>query len=459
MREVAASGSESTTTKVSSPADASYRRHVWVATAMWVALLLAVTLERSIPALPSAAGAAMRVLGVLIAAYIVLVRPPGLSRDPDRSPLLLGAFVAVPAVGAILALYRVEPGDALNHLASILALVAAGCLDFRALAQSVHRALLMLIAASLVIGVVYSPTVDPNERAFLRPVYDGRLRGLLGSANVLGECGVLLVIVSLIAFVGWRRYVGIGVALLGIVAASSQTALVVAGVMIVLAVALTLRRAGAGTALALGSVVLLSGAVVGFFVWVNEPREQSIGSSLSKITFSNRTDVWQFVLRQDIPFTGMGQSRIETLFAHTRIEGAVGVASVHNALLDGYARDGYLGLLVLVVMLVILIAAAVSRRAELALLPIAALVIEGALEVTPTHVPFYALVYALVVISLHTSPTAILGGPPAWVRRETSAGWRLPGREGATTHGLPDPPIGRHDREQDLREVADEPGS
>ena len=441
MREVAASGSESTTTKVSSPADASYRRHVWVATAMWVALLLAVTLERSIPALPSAAGAAMRVLGVLIAAYIVLVRPPGLSRDPDRSPLLLGAFVAVPAVGAILALYRVEPGDALNHLASILALVAAGCLDFRALAQSVHRALLMLIAASLVIGVVYSPTVDPNERAFLRPVYDGRLRGLLGSANVLGECGVLLVIVSLIAFVGWRRYVGIGVALLGIVAASSQTALVVAGVMIVLAVALTLRRAGAGTALALGSVVLLSGAVVGFFVWVNEPREHSIGSSLSKITFSNRTDVWQFVLRQDIPFTGMGQSRIETLFAHTRIEGAVGVASVHNALLDGYARDGYLGLLVLVVMLVILIAGGSQQTRRACAAADRGLGDRGgARGDSPTHVPFYALVYALVVISLHTSPTAILGGPPAWVRRETSAGRRLPGREGATTHGLPDPP-------------------
>ena len=74
----------------------------------------------------------------------------------------------------------------------------------------------MVAGRSFRLGVVYAPAVDPNERAFLRPVYDGRLRGLLGSANVLGECGVLLVIVSLIAFVGWRRYVGIGVALLAL---------------------------------------------------------------------------------------------------------------------------------------------------------------------------------------------------------------------------------------------------
>ena len=228
MRDLAASGSGPTTAMASSPADAPYRRHVWVATAMWVTLLLAVTLERSIPALPGAAGWLMRGLGVLIAAYIILVRPAGApGRDPARSQVLLLAFVAVPAVGAILALYRVEPGDCLNHLASMLALFAAARLDVRALAVSVRRALMLLIAASLVIGLVYAPTVDPNERAYLRPLYDGRLRGLLGSANVLGECGVLLVVVSLIAFVGWRRYASIGVALAGIVAASSQTSLVV----------------------------------------------------------------------------------------------------------------------------------------------------------------------------------------------------------------------------------------
>ena len=432
MRDLAASGSGPTTAMASSPADAPYRRHVWVATAMWVTLLLAVTLERSIPALPGAAGWLMRGLGVLIAAYIILVRPAGApGRDPARSQVLLLAFVAVPAVGAILALYRVEPGDCLNHLASMLALFAAARLDVRALAVSVRRALMLLIAASLVIGLVYAPTVDPNERAYLRPLYDGRLRGLLGSANVLGECGVLLVVVSLIAFVGWRRYASIGVALAGIVAASSQTSLVVSLLVIVLAVALTLRRSGAGTLLALGVLVLLSGAVVGIFAWLNEPRAASLGHTLSQLTFSSRTDVWQFVLRQDIPFTGMGQSRIEDLFAHNRIEGATGVSSVHNIVLDGYARDGYPGLLVIVFMLVTLIVVVVSRRAELALLPIAAFLIEGMLEVSPSHVPFLALTYAAVVISMQTSATAILGGPPSWATRERSARRRLPGRKGA----------------------------
>ena len=63
-------------------------------------------------------------------------------------------------------------------------------------------------------------------------------------------------------------------------------------------------------------------------------------------------------------------------------------------MLDGYARDGYPGLLVIVFRLVTLIVVVVSRRAELALLPIAAFLIEGMLESPPRTCRSWALTYA-----------------------------------------------------------------
>ena len=83
--------------------------------------------------------------------------------------LLLTGFVSVPALGAVLALLRGEPGDSLNHLGNVLSLVAVSCMSIEVMAWSIRRALLWLVTASLVAGVVYAPMVDPDDGAYLRP--------------------------------------------------------------------------------------------------------------------------------------------------------------------------------------------------------------------------------------------------------------------------------------------------
>ena len=388
---------------------ASHRLHLWVAIALWTSLTLGVSLSRSLPGIGGSLEIVARALGIAAAGWVILAPPqasdPG-SKAATKS-LLLG-FAVVPAVGAALALFRGEPGDTLNHLASGLALVAASRLDVEILAESARRALLYLIGASLVIGVAYPVTVDPNDRAFMRILYDGRLRGLLGSANSVGLCAVLLIVFSLIAARGRTRWVGIGIAIVAILAASSQTALMAAAVVLLVAGALVMRRSGGGILVCFSGVTALATALVALFVWVNQPRPRHADALLGKVTLSARVDIWELVLRQDVPFTGLGQSRIEELFDTNRIQGATGVSSVHNVVLDGYARDGWFGLAALAVMAFVLMAVVVRHRADLALIPIVAFLVEGMTETSPSHVPFFALTFAAVVVALEQSPTDIL---------------------------------------------------
>ncbi|GAB3991764.1 O-antigen ligase family protein [Nocardioides marmoraquaticus] len=399
---------------------AADRRRAVVATVMWVSLVLGVTIGRAVPALPGVAELGFRAVGVLAAAYVVGVQVRGSTGSRVPPSLLLG-FVAVPAVGAVLALARLEPGDAVNHLASVLALVAASRLPASLLAVSLRRALVVIVGASLALGLVYPDVVSTNERAFLRPVYDGRLVGLLGSANVLGTVGVLLVVVAVLASAGRQRWAAVALALLGILASSSQTSMAVAALVLLLAGVLRVRRAGAGAPMLAAAAFASAAGVVAAAMWLNAPGGRDVAGMLSGITFSRRTAVWEVVLQQDVPFLGVGQSEIQRLFETTEIQGAIGISSVHNGVLDAWLRDGIPGLVALAASLAAMVATAWRARADLVLLPGAVLVVVGALEVFPTHVPYFAMIYALVLVALDRSGAAVLG------RGAASAGRRLPG--------------------------------
>lgn len=436
----------------------------WAAICLWMSMLLGVTLQRSLPILPPVTTVALRAVGVVAALVVIFVQDHRARTPVVVPPLLIVAFLSVPSVGALLALFRGEPGDCVNHLASILTLVAVTQLDLVTMTHSMRRALLYLIGASILLGLVYRPSVDPNARSYLRFAYDGRLRGLLGSANVLGMVCVLLVVISLIAYKGRIRYLSIGVAVIGMLAASSQTAISTAALIVLLAGVLAARRSGWGPVILVGTLVVTGGLVAALFEWVNEPKVHDVGLMLSKITFSSRTDIWTLVLQQHIPLTGLGQTNIDELFAHSRIQGAIGVSSVHNVFLDGYARDGVFGLIAVVFMFVSLVLVVLSRRAELAAIPVLAFFVEGNLEVFPSHVPFFALMLMSVLIAIEMTPADILRRTSFQLRVApggdlATSPWRgLPSLVGDPAQGSPHAPVGGDERKQDLSDLVDRAG-
>lgn len=384
------------------------RQRVRIATWMWVAFLLGVTLQRSFPTVSPRWAVLAQGIAVITAFWVICVRSPQVT-EPSTPRVLLAGFATVGLVAAGLAAFRGQPGDMVNHLASIMALVAAASLDRGAQAKSSRGALLYVVSASIVLGAIYPPAVQANERGFLRPLYDGRLVGFLGTPNLLGQCAVLLIVISLVAFTGSRRNVGIGVALFAIVGASSQTALATAvGVILVYAtVRLWLR--GMGPLLVVAGLSSIAGVIGVLFVLGNQAQPVTLTTLASKVTLSARVDIWQFLLRQHIPFTGLGQSTLAQLFENNVIQGAIGISSAHDILLDAYVRDGVLGVVALSVAVGAALYVIAKRRGGLALLPLAAFIAEGVSEVTPTHVPFLAFTLMAIVCGL--PPRQGKGGP------------------------------------------------
>ena len=119
-----------------------------------------------------------------------------------------------------------------------------------------------------------------------------------------------------------------------------------------------------------------------------------------------------FLLGQDIPFTGLGQTRLERLFEHTTIQGATGISSAHNIVLDAYARDGVPGIFAFRGFVLITMYVVITRRAALAALPLVAFLVEGFAEVTPTHVPFFTFVFLAIACCLDPRRLCEDAAPP-----------------------------------------------
>lgn len=357
----------------------------------WIGLILAVTLQRSIPGLPPSAtnGA----LGVGVLACLLIVAGPNRAAAEDGRLVLW--LLAVPVVAAGLTIWRDDWSNLSGPAASVLALLAAARLDVRSRARSAWLALAALTAASVVLGVVMPSVVEPNARSFLRFLYDGRLFGLLQTPNVLGEASVLLIMLSFSAANGRQRLFGIGLGSFAMVASSSQTALGAAALALVLWA--VWRLFGNAAIVWLGGIAIAALCIDGIFI---HPRGLiDFGNVWSSLTFSSRTNIWRTLLAYDIPFTGLGQARIDTIFAGTVIQGATGVGSAHSIWVDAYVRDGIPGVTALVVAVMAMLRYGLHRRSALPFMAFGAFMIEGFLEVTPTHAPFYALFFIAITAS------------------------------------------------------------
>ncbi|WP_160004929.1 O-antigen ligase family protein [Nocardioides sp. AX2bis] len=314
---------------------------------------------------------------------------------------LVWVFCLLPVTGALLAQIRGEPADAINHLASLLTVVMVSRMPRQVIAESALKALTFLIAASLALGLFYAPAVFPNERAFLRFLYDGRLTGLLGSANVLGEAAVLLAAAALLTLSGRRRLTSLTMAFVTIIATSSQTSAIV---FVAILVAFVLAQ-GASTKAGLAAIQLFGifaafAALVAYFLASNLAGFL-ITEYVSQVTLSARTEIWDYVLnRTVIPTTGIGQGEIDVVFAFATIDGATGVGSLHSVFFDGYVRDGLIGLGAVLAAYVGAAWTIGKRRARAGWVPFIAWLLIGFVEVTPTHVPFYALFFGLILVGL-----------------------------------------------------------
>lgn len=397
-----------------------------LATLTWVALILSITLQRSLPSLPHAATTAAEALGALGCLLLLLPRESPL---PDAAELrLLRWMLLVPTLATLLAASRGQYGNMASPAISALALLAFGRLDRRTRGESAWRALAVLVSLSVVLGVVDRSVVEPNERSFLRLLYDGRLLGVLQTPNVLGESAVLLAVLSFAAKDGRARIYGIGLAVFAILAASSQTAAAaVAAALILWAVWRVTGNAGLVLAGWLASTV-----VVGLLLWAfirPQSPAHSFGELWSGITFSNRTNVWTLLLSYHVPFTGLGQNAFANIFATHVIVGATGVSSAHDVGIDAYMRDGWLGVAALAAAFYAIIRFVTARRNLLALAALAAFMLESFLEVTPSHAPYYALFFTAITAAgapyqrpgsgtgAFGSPIASLAHAPAGVPR------------------------------------------
>lgn len=373
---------------------ASRARLLDVATIGWIGLILSITLPRSLPALPRHFTTAAEGIGV--AACLVLIIPRTRLRPCSDERLLVRWLLAVPLSAMLLAAARGEYHNMVSPGVSVLALVAFGGLDWRTRAESAWRALVLLIGLSVAIGLVDSAVVEPNRRSFLRVLYDGRLYGVLQTPNVLGESAVLLAILSFTVKRGRARTAGIGLAVFGVVAASSQTAAAAVGVALA---GWAIWRIVGSAGLLLSCWAAVTG-LTGLVAWMSmRPYGplKSISELWSGVTFSDRTNVWALLLSQHVPFTGLGQDALTKLFSTNVIVGAAGVSSAHNVGLDAYMRDGWIGVIAVALAFCAVLRFVVARRAPLALAAVSAFVLESALEVTPSHVPYFALFFTAIV--------------------------------------------------------------
>lgn len=369
------------------------------ATLAWAALILSVTLQRSLPSLPRRITTVTEAVGVL--GCLLLLWRRRRAPDAEEGRLMLW-MLAVPVAAVVLAGYRGEYGNMASPAVSGLALLAFGRLDRRTRGESAWRALALLVTASVLLGVVDHGLVEPNARSFLRIVFDGRLFGILQTPNVLGESALLLAMLSFTVKAGrWRVY-GILIALLAILAASSQTAGI--AVMFVLLV-WAIWRTGGSTGLLLGIWTTLTG-VTAWLAWSFMRPDRPL-TSFSEIwsgaTFSSRTNVWHVLLSYHVPFSGLGQNALNEIFLTNVIPGASGVGSAHDVGLDAYMRDGWIGVAALAVALLAILWFVVVKRRLLGVAALGGFLFEASFEVTPSHAPFYALFFTAIAAAGSTS--------------------------------------------------------
>jgi hypothetical protein len=362
----------------------------YLLTTSLVSTVLLFTLRLSGAAQLATAALAIGGAGYVVVRFVIAPLPSGGASGRSRGPGWLTWVLTPFAVWLLLATARTDGSGATVSAVGLLVTVSVLVIGADEAVRAAHAAALTLVAASLVVSLADPRYVVVGARDFLPVLYDGRAFGLLQHPNGLGQMSALLFMLA------WNRRSGAGflISVGGLMAAASQTALiaVLAAVCAVyaarLARSLASRYRAAVVALGTGALLLL--------VWLTQARVLTVATpSLSQddLTLTHRTLVWQQLSAGGVPPLGLGGDGLAA-----RIAARTTVGSAHNMWLEAWLRDGFVGILALVVAAAVLVGA--SRRGtdvSLGIGALALLLVEGMTESSPAHPIFFPFYVALVV--------------------------------------------------------------
>lgn len=236
------------------------------------------------------------------------------------------------------------------------ALIAGNGLNDEAL-KKVQLALVIVLAASLVGGLLVPGLTIERGYKSLVPGLNFRLHGLSDHANSLGVIAALSVLLEVSPFVRKRpNWLYLGIALLALILAQSKTSWVLAvlGVLLV-----RLETFGSGvpqrkrwTIPLIGSLVVVLGLailLIGFAIAVNLGALDALASRRDLTTFTGRTRIWEISWNEFVksPIFGYGPAiwDIEYRIQHKIL--AAGQA--HNQFFQTIGQAGGLGILTMLV--------------------------------------------------------------------------------------------------------------
>lgn len=269
-----------------------------------------------------------------------------------------GVAFALPPVAAFVAsLVKLDVSALVAS--SITALVVLGL--GAAPSQGLVRAFKVYLAASLVASLALAALVPHSNipgRDFLPLVVEGRAAGVFGHPNMLGVHAAIALICGLLHA---RKSSGKLLVLLGAVAllaSASQTSIlgVLAALSWVCILLATRKWGGSGAA---GSAILGGAAIYFAIGQVGLFSGEAISSA--DLTFTNRTVIWESILRQEVGWVGLTDAEFTQV-----VQLAYGVGSAHNLWLEYWGRYGILGLGATIVMFAWLVRRATSRSGRLA---------------------------------------------------------------------------------------------
>ncbi|MDY0909014.1 O-antigen ligase family protein [Microbacterium sp. CFBP9034] len=311
--------------------------------------------------------------GILSVALWLSIRPPVQWR---RLPWFVVAYVAWATASLLWSAWPQTTALTLLLLwiTTIQALFVGSVLTWRELVRAAASALKWVMGLSLLFelwvsifvqapilpGFVVEEADDPIEYWSRNNLFDfpGRIQGIMGSANLLGPVALLAIIVFAIRFASGapRRFLlGAWIALSAylFLRASSATAYVAAaGVLIVLATVLLMRRArrpGERTRYYIGYAVVGLGGIAA--LWFLRDRLFLALGRTSDLT--GREDIWEKVLARSAerPWLGWGFATPwapwDPAFQGWIIDHGQSVLQAHNMWVDVRMQLGIIGVVLL----------------------------------------------------------------------------------------------------------------
>ncbi|MGS0683827.1 O-antigen ligase family protein [Nakamurella sp. GG22] len=305
----------------------------------------------------------------------------------DSGPGWLTWIVCLYGITLILAASRAEGSAALLALIGCLVtgtvLIAGADTGLR----GANLAAALLVAGSLLAALVDPRLVVSGSRDLFPVLYEGRVFGLLEHPNGLGQMSAILFMLA------WNRRSAVSfvLAATGLLAAVSQTAMVaVALAAVTVMIVRLIRRIKEAYRAPLALFAL---AVMASLCWLfasNAIYIPNLPLSQEDLTLTNRTYIWEQLSAGGVPTFGLGSEGLAERIAARTI-----VGSAHNIWLEGWLRDGALGVLGMSLVLIVLLRASLRRPdPSLALGGLVMLLVEGMTESSPAHpifFPFYAV--------------------------------------------------------------------